>query len=159
MNSVKLNISLNGAPVQLILTSPETSPHCPDVDTNTASTQLHFTMTDTLSDDETIVFRGSLSTISVDKDPTDVVVKLVRADEEKLPELASEANMYTTLLKDLQGKIVPRFYGYFTLPATDSQPEMACIILEYCGSSPEGYISDWNEDARLARPLYSLSSD
>ncbi|KAI0673564.1 hypothetical protein C8Q78DRAFT_931675, partial [Trametes maxima] len=44
--------------------------------------------------------------------------------------LRREAEMYTGPLKELQGKVVPIFYGFFTGNADGV--DIGCIVLEWC---------------------------
>ncbi|KAI0375432.1 hypothetical protein BV20DRAFT_933752 [Pilatotrama ljubarskyi] len=51
-------------------------------------------------------------------------------DERAISALRWEASMYAGPLKDLQGKVVPFFYGFFT-GRVDGR-EVGCIVLEWC---------------------------
>lgn len=60
----------------------------------------------------------------------DVVCKFVHGDTAVLK---AEARVYDGPLRTLQGKCVPKFYGYFEgEEPLDGQPT-ACLLLGYCG--------------------------
>ncbi|KAI0318378.1 hypothetical protein OF83DRAFT_31148 [Amylostereum chailletii] len=63
----------------------------------------------------------------------DAVCKLVHDDV--VPFLAHEAFIYEFKLKDLQGRVVPRFYGYFQ--GAVSLKQIGCLVLDY-GGEPVG---------------------
>ncbi len=60
----------------------------------------------------------------------DVVCKFVQGDTAVLK---AEARLYDGALRTLQGKCIPKFYGYFEgEEPLDGQPT-ACLLLGYCG--------------------------
>ena len=67
----------------------------------------------------------------------EVVCKLVR--EDYMPRIEHEANVYATKLKDLQGDVVPRFFGLFK--GSDALGSLACLLLEYRGTAHNGALS------------------
>jgi len=68
--------------------------------------------------------------------------------------LGNEASFYCRELKELQGEVVPDFYGYFA----DSldKPRFACVVLEYCsGVLPDDYHEYYRQYMVLACRLHS----
>lgn len=61
-----------------------------------------------------------------------VFIKWARGRED-VDKLRTEANVYNTYLKDLQGKVVPEFYGFFNVRGA-MHCQVGCLIMEYCAS-------------------------
>lgn len=62
--------------------------------------------------------------------PTEVVITKMARGSEEVYALNREVEFYTKYLRPLQGKIVPRFLGFFK--GRDDGVELGCMILEYC---------------------------
>lgn len=83
---------------------------------------------------------GTIGAFYVDSDgkafgkmeTVDVYVKWA-GDAHQLSLLTHEVDMYQNDLKKLQGKAVPRCYGFFTDSATD--PKLGFLILEKCSGT------------------------
>lgn len=78
------------------------------------------------SDDRYSIFEGSLLSSESSVSPVRVVCKLSSTDE-GMDGLAMEDTIYRAL-KDLQGKVTPRCYGYF-----EDLKVAGCLVLEYAG--------------------------
>ena len=80
--------------------------------------------------DQTVVYEATF-------DGKDVVMKF-GFDQERRDALKREAKVYRGKLRDLQGTVIPIFYGYYfgrMKKKVYDYPErdMACIVLENCG--------------------------
>ena len=80
--------------------------------------------------DRTVVYEATF-------DRKDVVMKF-GFDQERRDALKREAQIYRGKLRDLQGTVIPIFYGYYfgrMKKKVYDYPErdMACIVLENCG--------------------------
>ena len=80
--------------------------------------------------DQTVVYEATF-------DRKDVVMKF-GFDQERRDALKREAQIYRGKLRDLQGTVIPIFYGYYfgrMKKKVYDYPErdMACIVLENCG--------------------------
>ena len=71
-------------------------------------------------------------------DRKDVVMKF-GFDQERRDALKREAKLYRRKLRDLQGTVIPIFYGYYFGRMREKvyeyqERDMACIVLENCGN-------------------------
>ena len=71
-------------------------------------------------------------------DGKDVVMKF-GFDQERRDALKREAQIYRGKLRDLQGTVIPIFYGYYFGRMREKvyeyqERDMACIVLENCGN-------------------------
>ena len=71
-------------------------------------------------------------------DGKDVVMKF-GFDQERRDALKREAKLYRRKLRDLQGTVIPIFYGYYFGRMREKvyeyqERDMACIVLENCGN-------------------------
>lgn len=78
------------------------------------------------SDDRYSIFEGFLLSSASSVLPFRIVCKLSN-DDEGMDGLAQEGSIYRAL-KSLQGKVVPRCYGYF-----EDLDVAGCLVLEYAG--------------------------
>ena len=83
---------------------------------------------------EKVIHETSHSTVFLSKiNDFSVVVKC--CDEGKFfDDFRKEANVYQRYLRDLQGFVVPRFFGYYEELDEEYGP-FSCLILEYCGTT------------------------
>ncbi|KAF8067876.1 hypothetical protein FPV67DRAFT_1494039 [Lyophyllum atratum] len=82
-------------------------------------------------------------------DNSRVVLKL-SLGWESLEDLKREANHYELQLKDVQGDIVPRYYGMYEGTCTShSSRKIGCLVLEYCGKHVIGLFRDLPLDERV----------
>lgn len=84
----------------------------------------------------TTVFRGELSAEDGSMDPLDVVIK-IDIDKSHTKSLIREARWYTTKLDDLQGHVIPIYYGLYQ--AKFEARNVTCLVLQYCGEP----INNW----------------
>lgn len=61
-----------------------------------------------------------------------VFIKWARGRED-VDKFRTEANIYDTYLQDLQGTVVPEFYGFFNVRGA-MHCQVGCLIMEYCAS-------------------------
>ncbi|KAA1475486.1 hypothetical protein DENSPDRAFT_826047 [Dentipellis sp. KUC8613] len=86
-----------------------------------------------------VVYQGTLQICTSGSDlpvnSVNAVCKLVQIDDELEAQMENEANVYNTHLRDLQGDVVPKFYGFYKGSCEWSgwMVDFSCIILEYCG--------------------------
>ena len=81
--------------------------------------------------DRTVVYEATF-------DRKDVVMKF-GFDQERRDALKREAKLYRRKLRDLQGTVIPIFYGYYFGRMREKvyeyqERDMACIVLENCGN-------------------------
>ena len=81
--------------------------------------------------DRTVVYEATF-------DGKDVVMKF-GFDQERRDALKREAKVYRGKLRDLQGTVIPIFYGYYFGRMREKvyeyqERDMACIVLENCGN-------------------------
>ena len=81
--------------------------------------------------DQTVVYEATF-------DGKDVVMKF-GFDQERRDALKREAQIYRGKLRDLQGTVIPIFYGYYFGRMREKvyeyqERDMACIVLENCGN-------------------------
>ena len=81
--------------------------------------------------DQTVVYEATF-------DGNDVVMKF-GFDQERRDVLKREAKLYRRKLRDLQGTVIPIFYGYYFGRMKEKvydypERDMACIVLENCGN-------------------------
>ena len=81
--------------------------------------------------DRTVVYEATF-------DGKDVVMKF-GFDQERRDALKREAQIYRRELRDLQGTVIPIFYGYYFGRMKEKvydypERDMACIVLENCGN-------------------------
>lgn len=77
----------------------------------------------------------------------EVVVKIIMVydptlhyeEQNAIDKLRKESDWYNTALRELQGVIVPRFFGLYTGQHKSHQwaTIAACMILEYCGETAD----------------------
>ncbi|KAA1475487.1 hypothetical protein DENSPDRAFT_883600 [Dentipellis sp. KUC8613] len=93
-----------------------------------------------------VVYQGTLQICTSGSDfPVDsvnAVCKLVQLDGELEAQMENEANVYNTHLRDLQGDVVPKFYGFYKGSCEWSgwMVDFSCIVLEYCGTPVEEFL-------------------
>ncbi|KAF8058189.1 hypothetical protein FPV67DRAFT_1676445 [Lyophyllum atratum] len=93
--------------------------------------------------------RSTIYAATLDHDRSRVVLKL-GLDLQSVEDLTQEANHYVIALKDLQGTVVPRFYGFYEgRCANHSRRRVGCLVLEYCGEPLVGKFKDLPLDERL----------
>ena len=81
--------------------------------------------------DRTVVYKATF-------DGKNVVMKF-GFDQERRDALKREAKLYRGKLRDLQGTVIPIFYGYYFGRMREKvydypERDMACIVLENCGN-------------------------
>ena len=81
--------------------------------------------------DRTVVYKATF-------DGKNVVMKF-GFDQERRDALKREAKLYRRKLRDLQGTVIPIFYGYYFGRMREKvydypERDMACIVLENCGN-------------------------
>ena len=83
---------------------------------------------------EKVIHETSHSTVFLSKiNGFSVVVKC--CDEGKFfNDFRKESNVYQKYLRNLQGFVVPRFFGYYEALDEEYGP-YSCLILEYCGTT------------------------
>jgi len=108
------------------------------------TTDFGISLQDIISDGNQFqVYRGA---VDIPGSPNVIVKMAVNDDgaEAWVLRLEEEARMYCNELKRLQGRIVPKFFGFYTgkrerfFPRLATAP-MACMILEDCGDSLARY--------------------
>ncbi|KAF7368933.1 hypothetical protein MVEN_00219500 [Mycena venus] len=67
-------------------------------------------------------------------EPTDVVALKVARGSEAVEEMEREAGFYEHQLRDLQGTVVPKCYGFYTAKVRGM--DIGCLLLEYCSGPP-----------------------
>lgn len=90
----------------------------------------------------------------------EVVCKVARKEKYVL-RLHVEAELYTTSLLNLQGRVVPRFYGLFEGTMGDDEGSVCVMILQYCGpslSTPFGCFGIPFRYVRLSRISFTLGN-
>ncbi|KAF8218273.1 hypothetical protein K438DRAFT_1747467 [Mycena galopus ATCC 62051] len=69
------------------------------------------------------------------KEPIDIVALKIARGYEEVEEMEREAGFYENQLKDLQGTVVPKCYGFYTAKIRGTQA-LGCLLLEYCSGAP-----------------------
>ncbi|KAJ6475734.1 hypothetical protein C8R47DRAFT_1178970 [Mycena vitilis] len=89
------------------------------------------------------------------REPTDVIVAKIARGQEEVEEMEREAGFYHHQLKDLNGVVVPKCYGFYTAK-TQGTPSFGCLLLEYCSGPPvePSRLPDYNHKAM--RAAYAL---
>jgi len=87
------------------------------------------------------VFRATTSS------GVDIALKFALRDD-FVDGLVTEAEAYTGALKDLQGSVVPRFYGLYTGSGEEGQI-VACLVLEHYGECLKLHFEDLALDTRI----------
>ncbi|KAJ3547333.1 hypothetical protein NM688_g5413 [Phlebia brevispora] len=100
---------------------------------------LRFTSNTLLHMGHSEVYRGDLKKEG-DEVAEEIVCKLVEGDG--VLSLRSEAILYESTLKPLQGRDVPRFIGFYCGVSQLSERPIACLLLEYCGNCLRGDFLD-----------------
>ncbi|KAJ7856708.1 hypothetical protein B0H14DRAFT_2156887, partial [Mycena olivaceomarginata] len=86
--------------------------------------------------------------------PSDVIaLKLVRG-KEALEEMEREASFYQNQLKDLQGTVVPKCYGFYT--AKVGGTPIGCLLLEYCSGPPVDIVRRQEVRYKSMQAAYAL---
>ncbi|KAF8057498.1 hypothetical protein FPV67DRAFT_1430157 [Lyophyllum atratum] len=78
--------------------------------------------------DHSVVYRACLG------DELEAVVLKFSVDDESIADLRREATAYTSVLKDLQGSVIPSFYGIYHGTCSHGI-DVSCIVLQDCGDS------------------------
>ncbi|KAJ3547336.1 hypothetical protein NM688_g5415 [Phlebia brevispora] len=125
MSKLFIHVNCPQAEFEYVLTSIEPA------DPGAQPTSLHFTSDTLLHRGNSEVYRGQLKGEG-DEMVQDVVCKLVERDG--VLSLKSEADLYETTLKPLQGTDVPEFIGFFYGISPLSERPTACMLLQYCGN-------------------------
>ncbi|OBZ74459.1 hypothetical protein A0H81_05251 [Grifola frondosa] len=114
---------------------------------NIDATPTHFTVINLrfLHSGNSKVYRGDLCCDG--QEPRDVVFKIVYG-EKSINRMQCEAGLYQKELRDLQGEVVPRFYGLFEGETGDGQT--GCLVLGYIGKTLEYYLYAMNNKFRCA---------
>lgn len=99
----------------------------------------------------TTVFRGELTVAGYMK-PMDVVIKIDIFDPHS-ESLINEAKLYTTKLHDLQGIVVPLYYGIYH--AKFGSNDVTCLVLQYCGRPVKNLFTKLDKDFKCAYNIYS----
>ncbi|KAH8111279.1 hypothetical protein DFH11DRAFT_626465 [Phellopilus nigrolimitatus] len=100
----------------------------PDL-TSASQGALHATVTSKIrAGYHTAIYRAILATQG---DETNVVLKFY-LEENSIADLKREAAVYTGQLRDLQGVVIPRYYGLY-VGGNEGECGFACIVLEDCG--------------------------
>ena len=101
--------------------------------THTFTNDLTFTSSARIHSGNSLVYRGVLSGHG-DND-IKVVCKLLASDSdsEDVERYKHETDVYENVLHELQGRYIPRFYGYFH--GSIANDTAICLILEDCGVS------------------------
>ena len=137
----KLEVDLSAKDMHAFLKEPHfTLQHIisPDSPPNVGTTtgELRFIASKLIYDGtKTLVYRGSLVGNDSRDDDIKVVAKLSTtfSTMEERQEYRDEAAIYENQLSDLQGHIIPRFYGLFS--GSIAGTERLCLVLEDCGVS------------------------
>lgn len=122
----RLNIALRVPPRDL-LTLSDCILECVTSDSNNAVGSLYATAYQLIrhdSNEHSTVYRASIGDRSV-------VLKCCLSDQH-LSDLEREATAYQSALLELQGTVVPHFYGFYKGSLGNGRP-MGCIVLEDCG--------------------------
>ncbi|KAG6872108.1 hypothetical protein C0995_012915 [Termitomyces sp. Mi166 len=73
----------------------------------------------------------------------DVIVKFTYEEEDAIPRLEHESQIYVDYLKPLWGIHVPKFYGFYLYNSSGrNRWPCACMVLQYCG---EPAVSDLSQ--------------
>ncbi|KAJ7248216.1 hypothetical protein B0H12DRAFT_1020110 [Mycena haematopus] len=67
-------------------------------------------------------------------EPSNVVALKLAHGKEEVEEMEREAGFYENQLKDLQGTVVPKCYGFYTTKVRGTP--LGCLLLEYCSGPP-----------------------
>ncbi|KAF8063226.1 hypothetical protein FPV67DRAFT_233631 [Lyophyllum atratum] len=78
--------------------------------------------------DHSVVYRACLG------DELEAVVLKFSVDDDSIADLRREAIAYTSNLKDLQGSVIPSFYGIYHGRCSHGR-DVSCIVLQDCGDS------------------------
>lgn len=110
---------------------------------HTAVRPVRFHSAKSIHEAHSYVFSGKITLRASNSDSeVDVICKLVFDD---ISRLAHEAEVYTTKLAELQGSVVPRFYGYYVgsfLYYPGRTCAVACMLLEPCGGPAVELLSE-----------------
>ena len=79
------------------------------------------------------VYRGLIGLRG--QEATKMVAMKIARGQEQARLLYHEAQVYQTELKHLQGTIVPKYYGTFV--SRIEHNDVAVMVLEYCGNTPQ----------------------
>lgn len=83
---------------------------------------------------------------TMDSQVTAVALKFALRDD-FIDDLKKEAVVYNNLLVQLQGTVVPKYYGFYTGLDEDGQP-VACLMLEHYGECLQRQFEDLPLDTR-----------
>ncbi|TFY63642.1 hypothetical protein EVG20_g6228 [Dentipellis fragilis] len=85
-----------------------------------------------------VVYQGTLRISGVPMD-VNAVCKLVENDNDLAAQMENESDIYNTQLRDLQGDVVPTFYGFYkgSYECSGRTINFSCIVLDYCGTPPQ----------------------
>ncbi|KAJ6551656.1 hypothetical protein B0H19DRAFT_1031018 [Mycena capillaripes] len=87
-------------------------------------------------------------------EPTDVVALKVARGKEEVEEMEWEAGFYEHQLKDLQGTVVPKCYGFYTAKVHGTS--LGCLLLEYCSGPPVEPERVPEVNRKIVRAAYAL---
>lgn len=104
--------------------------------------EFHLAGSALLHEGHSKVYKGKLGRSPGNNDNY-VVCKLVEGNTARLEH---EAQLYTTNLSSLQGSCVPKFFGLFKRETAGES--IACIILEYCGTTLSGKKEDYPDEVK-----------
>lgn len=98
----------------------------------------------------TTVFRGQLAAEDGSMDPVDAIIKIDMFDPH--PEgLINEAKFYTKKLNDLQGLVIPLYYGIYQ--AIFGSDNVTCLVLQYCGKPVKELFRDLDLKFKYVRRI------
>ncbi|KAF9469671.1 hypothetical protein BDZ94DRAFT_1180988, partial [Collybia nuda] len=78
-----------------------------------------------------------------------IVILKTAEGTDRVHHLTREAEMYKGPLKNLQGKVVPKCFGFYT--GKRNGVDLGCLVLEYCsGPNPVTHLQQFNERVMVA---------